>query len=160
MNTRINKVNNAERLDSHRSEDENENKCLQYIEGSFRLLEQARAAVLTSSIQPTNSQPTTSSGVRSKRAENAAKDFRQSFPGLSSRTSGKNMQTFLPATSSGKSRALPYSRGHGWSGKVLNTWTHDFVALGDIKQDITPTVHQLGWVGEAKSCFQEQAWIS
>ena len=69
----------AETLDSHRSEDENENKCLQYIEGSFRLLEQARAAVLTSSIQPTNSQPTTSSGVRSERAENAAKDFRQAF---------------------------------------------------------------------------------
>ena len=165
--------------DDHDIECENtERACLDYIKGSFRLLEQARAAVLNSNTQQTASTAeqraqnsakdfrqsvpnlscktsgiqnyapqTASTAERSEWAQNAAKDFRHSFPGLSNKTSGRHMQTFLPSTSTcGKSRenrVSPYSRSQKWSGKVLNTWTHDFVALAVCSTDLTPTAHEL-----------------
>ena len=174
--------------------EENENKCLRYIEGSFRLLEQARAAALSNSrpnCRPNtqlnnlnNTTTTTSSstnhtggtvssdsvdsmmssttmntaGSMNSWQEAATKDFRQSFPGLSSRTSGRSLQTHLrPSLSTARrnSAPSPYSRPplssrsssfntnatkKPWSGKILNTWTHDFVCLSRLDSKYTPVI--------------------
>ena len=179
-------------------ENEIENECLKYINESFLLLEQARAAALSSSTTATNSasnsttlSPTnaptdssSSSSISSSSSpsvlasaswrDQAARDFRQSFPGLTNRTSGKNVQTYLrpsltpaprrhsfspyptttvsrrstsTAVTSARSNnihdnggSLGYSTAASrkpWSGKVLNTWTHEFVCLSNPNASIT-----------------------
>lgn len=128
----------------------NENPCLKYIEDSFKLLEQARAAALnnTSSSLPSPANQTNSQQSWSESDVN--KEFRESFPGLSRRSSGKHLQTYLPSSGSGSRRSSnPYQCRSSnskvvtsWSGKVANTWTHDFVCLTECGKSWTPTVAQ------------------
>ena len=66
------------------SSEENTNKCLKYIEDSFKLLERAKeAAINNNSTQKSEddaSSTSSSDNIVSWR-ENAIKDFQESFPG-------------------------------------------------------------------------------
>ena len=151
--------------------EENDAELVQFIEGSLKMLEQARAAVQNtrmddaiqteesnaskiSNWQPPSSPTNTST---SSRADAAANEFKTCFPGLSSSISGKNVQTYFkrphsaPFSAGGKRGRVvglttdtsPQSSGSGWScKKILHTWTHDFVCLAR-NQLQTPTITDL-----------------
>ena len=162
--------------------EENENKCLRFIEGSFKLLEQARAAVLSSrssdvaSSSSLSSASTTTSRTAAPSAvvvnnssdppthistaeERAVSEFKSCFPGLSKPISGRHLQTYFPSSASASRRFNPYHtpspppsssrRGAHWSGKVANTWTHEFVCLSLTNASITPNSREVDLLQKA-----------
>ena len=90
----------------------------------MHLLQQAREGVLSDVSKPSASStskieisssatslPMPVSGQSSSTAGTAADDFRSAFPGLASRSSGRNIQTYLPTVRRGarqqRSRSFP-----------------------------------------------------
>ena len=147
-----------------------ENKCLRYIEGSLKILEQARAVVLNST-RPTatagattiTTAPTTTASPPSvtlssssnshcnsnNRTERAVTEFRNCFPGLSKSSSGRHLQTYFPTSAA---RSSPSSASYGssnWSGKPANTWTHDFVCFDSTNSSLTPSSRELDFLRKA-----------
>ena len=152
-----------------------ENKCLKYIEDSFKLLEQARAAALedgnrsrssTSSFStniptPASAGPSSETSCSLHRTESVNKDFRESFPGLSSRSSGRQLQHYLPSSSSRGRRSSPYPRRGNSSSPSCSTWPHDFVCLSSSSRTYTPTSIQTemlrkAGLGKKRVVFQDK----
>ena len=92
----------------------------------MRLLQQAREGVLSNVSKPSTSStskietsssatslPMPVTGQSSTKAATAADDFRSAFPGLASRSSGRNIQTYLPTVRRGarqqRTGSFPYS---------------------------------------------------
>ena len=152
----------------------------------MRLLQQAREGVLSNVSKPSASStskieisssatslPMPVSGQSSSTAGTAADDFRSAFPGLASRSSGRNIQTYLPPVRRGarqqRSRSFPYgnrslgapsgaftSSGSA-SGSICSsgssgTWTHDFICLNKVKSEYTPTAG----LGRKKMVFKNK----
>ena len=157
--------------------EKNKNECLKYIKHLLRLLQQAQEGVLsnvskpsatsTSKIETSSSAtwlPMPVTGQSSSRAAIAADDFRSAFPGLASRSSGKNIRTYLPTVRRGArqqfSRSFPYrnrspaapsgaftslvsASGAICSSGISGTWAHDFICLNKVKSEYTPSSSQL-----------------
>ena len=163
--------------------EQNENECLKYIEYSLRLLQQEREGVLSNVSKPSASStskietsssatslPMLFTGQSSSRAATAADDFRRAFLGLASRSSGRNIQTYLPTVRrrarQQRSRSFSYSNrspaapsgsftfSGSASGSICSsgssgTWTHAFICLNKVKLEYTPSSSELSMLRTA-----------
>ena len=157
--------------------EQNKNECLKHIKHSLRLLQQAWEGVLSNVSKPSatstskietsssaTSLPMPVTGQSSSRETTAADDFRSAFPGFASRSSGKNIRTYLPTLRRGArqqfSRSFPYrnrspaassgaftslgaASGAICSSSISGTWDHDFICLNKVKSEYTPSSSQL-----------------
>ena len=155
-------------------------ELISHLDESIRLAQEARnrAALSPHAVDPSSR---SQSGINSISTSNAAdsrnsvvqeslrdlsqltdttavvSEFNRNFPGLSRRTSGRELQQQLPNTARPQTspRVTPQqygsfatSRGRGrggrtsystWTGRVLNTWTHTFICLATSGATTTPS---------------------